>query len=132
MTAGIAANRPIAVANSASEMPGATTASEEFCCCADLEEAVHDAPDGAEQPDERRDRAGRGEEVEPLGERVGLGRDLAFHRQGDALARAFAVERPARCAGRALQFVEPGSGDPRRGRVCRRLPLEQRLGLAAP
>ena len=32
MTAGIAANRPIAVANSASEIPGATTASEEFCC----------------------------------------------------------------------------------------------------
>src|SRR6478736_3652029 len=32
MTAGIAANSPMAVANSASEIPGATTASDEFCC----------------------------------------------------------------------------------------------------
>ena len=34
ITAGIAANSPIAVANSASAMPGATTASEVFCACA--------------------------------------------------------------------------------------------------
>ena len=34
MTAGIAANRPSAVANKASAIPGATTASEVFCACA--------------------------------------------------------------------------------------------------
>ena len=34
MTAGIAANKPSAVANKASAMPGATTASDVFCACA--------------------------------------------------------------------------------------------------
>ena len=39
---------------------------------ADLEKAVHDPPYGAEQTDERSDRAGRGEEIEPGGKRIGL------------------------------------------------------------
>ena len=79
----------MAVANSASEMPGATTASELILLLADLEEAVHDPPDRAEQADERRHRAHRREEVQPVGEPVRLGGEHAAHDRGDALADAF-------------------------------------------
>ena len=59
----MAATRPIAVANSASAMPGATTASVVFFDCAMLE-GVHDAPDRAEQADEGGGGADRREEAQ--------------------------------------------------------------------
>jgi hypothetical protein len=95
---------------------------------ADLEEAVHDAPDGAEQPDEGRHRAGRGEEVEPLGERIRLGRHLPLHRQGDAPAGCLAVRDPAARSGRVPQFLQAGRGHARRGRFVPPA-VEHRLGV---
>ena len=85
------------MANSASAMPGATTASQEFCCAGDVEEAVHDPPDGAEQADERRDRADRGEEVEPLGEPV----DLRRHRRASPPPAASGCPRGRPCGRRS-------------------------------
>ena len=96
MTAGMAANRPMAVANSASAMPGATTASDGVVGAGDGGEAAHDAPDGAEQADERRDRADRGEDVEAVAEAVELGGDGGVHPAGEPLAGAGAVDRRGR------------------------------------
>ena len=96
MTAGIAANRPIAVANKASAMPGATTASDVFCAAAIPGEAAHDAPHRAEQPDERRDRTDRRQDVEPVRQGIDLARHRRPHRRGQPLAGAPAVDLPAR------------------------------------
>ena len=61
ITAGMAATRPKAVASKASAMPGATTARLVVCVFRNADEAVHDAPDGAEKADERGRRADRAE-----------------------------------------------------------------------
>ncbi len=55
-TAGIAANRPIAVATNASAMPGAHRGERGLLDVGQAAERVHDAPDRAEQPDIRTDR----------------------------------------------------------------------------
>jgi hypothetical protein len=75
MTAGMAARRPRAVANSASAMPGATTAREVLFEAAIDWKLVHDAPDRAEQADEGTGRADGGQEEETALETTDLAGD---------------------------------------------------------
>jgi len=60
-TAGMAATNPKAVASSASGDAGRDHRQIGGLRLRDADEAVHDAPDGAEQPDERRGRPNGGE-----------------------------------------------------------------------
>ena len=83
---------------------------------ADLEERIHDPPDGAEQPDKRCHRAHRGEEIEPFGEPFGLQRDRTVHRRRQPLARAFLVK--AFGADRAAPFGEARRSDFRRRHIA--------------
>ena len=72
----MAASRPSAVANSASAMPGATTARLVLFEAAIDCERIHDAPYRAKKADEGRSRAHRREEAEPLFE-SSLSREMA-------------------------------------------------------
>ena len=85
-------------------MPGATTASDVFFDCGDVAEGVHDAPHRAEQADEGGVGADRGEEAEPLLDRLHLALDGDAHHLLDALA-----ERGARrgAGGQALGHRAP-------------------------
>ena len=92
MTAGMAANRPMAVANNASAMPGATTASE-VLLARTMAVAAHDAPDGAEQADEGRDRTDRCEDIETVAQAIdSVARRRSFGWRG---VRGFRRDRPA-------------------------------------
>ena len=99
----MAANRPMAVANSASAMPGATTASEVFFDAAIELERGHDAPDRAEQADERAGR-GDGRQHQQIGfEPLDLARDRDVEHLFDA--RVQAEEGGAGVLERALPFA---------------------------
>ena len=90
---GMAANRPMAVATSASEMPGATIASVACCTFPSPEKALmmpHTVPN---RPDIRARRAHRGERCEALLEPV----DLLELRDAHGAARAF-EQLVGRCA----------------------------------
>src|SRR5690606_24466719 len=73
----------------------------------DRGEAAHDAPDGAEQADEGRDRADRRQRADLFGEAIDFARDRAVHRDAQTLARAFAVDDLA--LGRPPPFADPGA-----------------------
>ena len=87
----MAAKRPIAVATSASAMPGATTASDAFVRV-ESGEGVHHAPDRAEKPDVRGDGADRGEHREPGLKTVHLALVDRPHRPLDAVKEMRRVE----------------------------------------
>ena len=88
MTAGIAATRPSAVANS--DFGDARRDDREAGVLGrgDRLEAVHDAPDRAEQADKRGGRADRGEEAIKRSSAIHLAPDGDVHDPLDALLQA--------------------------------------------
>ena len=93
MTAGMAANRPMAVANSASAMPGATTASEVLLAPAMAVKLRMMPQTVPNRPTKGRDRTDRCEDVETVAQAIELRRG-GVHSAGEAFAGSGAIDRP--------------------------------------
>ena len=88
----MAANRPIAVATSASAMPGRDGRQRHLLQVRQADERMHDSPHGAEQAHVGRDRADRGEEREIRLDRVELALEARAHRPAGAVEQRAGVD----------------------------------------
>ena len=91
----MAATRPMAVANRASAMAGATTARLVFFWMAMAWKACHDAPDGAEQADERRGGGDDGQRAQAVLDPLALAGDDGVEHPVDALDQEGGLGSPA-------------------------------------